>query len=100
MYGIFILAIVTVFVAGLMAGRTPDYIGKKIRPTEMRYAALYFLTCSGHPDHGGASATGDKFSTDRILTRAFEAAFDGLFFTFMVANVAGRMLVRACGAEA
>jgi K+-transporting ATPase ATPase A chain len=44
MYGILILAIVTVFVGGLMVGRTPEYLGKKIRPTEMKYAALYFLT--------------------------------------------------------
>jgi K+-transporting ATPase ATPase A chain len=44
MYGLLVLAIVTVFVAGLMVGRTPEYIGKKIRPTEMKYAALYFLT--------------------------------------------------------
>jgi len=44
MYGLLILAIVTVFVAGLMVGRTPEYIGKKIRPVEMKYAALYFLT--------------------------------------------------------
>jgi potassium-transporting ATPase potassium-binding subunit len=44
MYGILILAIVTVFVAGLMVGRTPEYLGKKIRPLEMKYAALYFLT--------------------------------------------------------
>jgi potassium-transporting ATPase potassium-binding subunit len=44
MYGILILAVVTVFVAGLMVGRTPEYIGKKIRPREMKYAALYFLT--------------------------------------------------------
>jgi K+-transporting ATPase ATPase A chain len=44
MYGILVLAMVTVFVAGLMVGRTPEYLGKKIRPTEMKYAALYFLT--------------------------------------------------------
>jgi len=44
MYGLLILAIVTVFVGGLMVGRTPEYIGKKIRPVEMKYAALYFLT--------------------------------------------------------
>jgi len=44
MYGILVLAIVTVFVGGLMVGRTPEYIGKKIRPTEMKYASLYFLT--------------------------------------------------------
>jgi potassium-transporting ATPase potassium-binding subunit len=44
MYGILVLAMVTVFVAGLMVGRTPEYLGKKIRPAEMKYAALYFLT--------------------------------------------------------
>ncbi|HEX5289505.1 MAG TPA: potassium-transporting ATPase subunit KdpA [Streptosporangiaceae bacterium] len=44
LYGILILAIVTVFVGGLMVGRTPEYLGKKIRPAEMKYAALYFLT--------------------------------------------------------
>jgi len=43
MYGLLVLAIVTVFVAGLMVGRTPEYLGKKIRPVEMKYAALYFL---------------------------------------------------------
>src|SRR5260370_36588058 len=35
---------VTVVVGGLRVGRTPEYFGKKIRPTEMKYAALYFLT--------------------------------------------------------
>jgi K+-transporting ATPase ATPase A chain len=44
LYGILVLAIVTVFVGGLMVGRTPEYLGKKIRPQEMKYAALYFLT--------------------------------------------------------
>jgi K+-transporting ATPase ATPase A chain len=44
LYGLLVLAIVTVFVGGLMVGRTPEYLGKKIRPTEMKYAALYFLT--------------------------------------------------------
>jgi potassium-transporting ATPase potassium-binding subunit len=44
LYGILILAVITVFIGGLMVGRTPEYIGKKIRPTEMKYAALYILT--------------------------------------------------------
>jgi K+-transporting ATPase ATPase A chain len=43
LYGILMLAVVTVFVAGLMVGRTPEYLGKKIRPAEMKYAALYIL---------------------------------------------------------
>ncbi len=47
-----------------------------------------------------ANLTHDKFAADRILTRAFEADLDGLFFAFTVANLAGRMLVQACGSEA
>ncbi|MFI7094307.1 potassium-transporting ATPase subunit KdpA [Streptomyces lydicus] len=44
LYGILILAIVAVFVAGLMVGRTPEYLGKKLRGREMKYASLYILT--------------------------------------------------------
>ncbi|WP_338743603.1 potassium-transporting ATPase subunit KdpA [Actinomadura luteofluorescens] len=44
LYGILILAVVTVFVAGLMVGRTPEYLGKKIGSREIKFAALYFLT--------------------------------------------------------
>jgi K+-transporting ATPase ATPase A chain len=44
LYGILILAVITVFVAGLMIGRTPEYLGKKIGSREIRLASLYFLT--------------------------------------------------------
>ncbi|MEY9967840.1 K+-transporting ATPase ATPase A chain [Streptacidiphilus sp. MAP12-16] len=44
LYGILILAIVTVFVAGLMVGRTPEYLGKKLGAREMKFASLYILT--------------------------------------------------------
>jgi K+-transporting ATPase ATPase A chain len=43
LYGILILAIVTVFVAGLMVGRTPEYLGKKLGAREMKFASLYIL---------------------------------------------------------
>ncbi|MFF5297667.1 potassium-transporting ATPase subunit KdpA [Paractinoplanes globisporus] len=43
LYGLLILAVITVFVAGLMVGRTPEYIGKKIGAREMKLASLYFL---------------------------------------------------------
>ncbi|OBH06426.1 potassium-transporting ATPase subunit KdpA [Mycobacterium sp. E1747] len=43
LYGILILAVITVFVAGLMVGRTPEYLGKKITPREIKLAASYFL---------------------------------------------------------
>ncbi|MFC4244035.1 potassium-transporting ATPase subunit KdpA [Gryllotalpicola reticulitermitis] len=44
LYGILIMAIVAVFLAGLMVGRTPEYLGKKIGSREIKLASLYFLT--------------------------------------------------------
>ena len=43
LYGILILAVVTVFIAGLLVGRTPEYLGKKIGPREIKLASLYIL---------------------------------------------------------
>lgn len=43
LYGMLILAVVTVFVAGLMVGRTPEYLGKKIGAREIKLASMYFL---------------------------------------------------------
>ena len=43
LYGMLVLAVITVFVAGLMVGRTPEYLGKKITPREIKLAAAYFL---------------------------------------------------------
>jgi K+-transporting ATPase ATPase A chain len=44
LYGMLILAVITVFIAGLMVGRTPEYLGKKINPREIKLASAYFLT--------------------------------------------------------
>ncbi|NED54364.1 potassium-transporting ATPase subunit KdpA [Micromonospora aurantiaca] len=43
LYGLLILAVITVFVAGLMVGRTPEYLGKKIGAREIKFASMYFL---------------------------------------------------------
>ncbi|MGE0553123.1 MAG: potassium-transporting ATPase subunit KdpA, partial [Gemmatimonadales bacterium] len=43
LYGLLIFAIVAVFVAGLMVGRTPEYLGKKIEPFEMKMASIAVL---------------------------------------------------------
>jgi K+-transporting ATPase ATPase A chain len=43
LYGILIMAIIAVFVAGLMVGRTPEYLGKRIGRREMTFASLYIL---------------------------------------------------------
>lgn len=43
LYGMLAFVLVAVFVAGLMVGRTPEYLGKKIEPFEMKMAALLIL---------------------------------------------------------
>jgi K+-transporting ATPase ATPase A chain len=43
LYGLLVLAIVTVFIAGLLVGRTPEYLGKKIGPKEIKLASIYIL---------------------------------------------------------
>ena len=50
LYGMLIMAIIAVFLAGLMVGRTPEYLGKKIGTREIKLAACYIL------DHPGARA--------------------------------------------
>jgi K+-transporting ATPase ATPase A chain len=44
LYGILVMAVVAVFLAGLMVGRTPEYLRKRIRSREIKLASLYFLT--------------------------------------------------------
>ena len=43
LYGILMMVVLTVFIAGLMVGRTPEYLGKKIRAREVQMAMLYVL---------------------------------------------------------
>ena len=56
LYGMLMLAVVTVFLAGLMVGRTPEYLGKKIGQREIVLVAFYVLTTPvlpAHRDRGG-----------------------------------------------
>ena len=43
LYGMLIFAILTVFIAGLMVGRTPEYLGKKVQALEMKLVVLYII---------------------------------------------------------
>ncbi|SKB00327.1 K+-transporting ATPase ATPase A chain [Agreia bicolorata] len=43
LYGMLILAVIAVFIAGLLVGRTPEYLGKKLGPREIKLASLYIL---------------------------------------------------------
>ncbi len=44
LYGMLVFAVITVFIAGLMVGRTPEYLGKKIDKKEVKMAMLFILT--------------------------------------------------------
>jgi K+-transporting ATPase ATPase A chain len=44
LYGMLVMAVLAVFIAGLVVGRTPEYLGKKIEGKEMKLAMLYILT--------------------------------------------------------
>lgn len=44
LYGMLILAVVTVFISGLLVGRTPEYLGKRIGGREMKLASFYILS--------------------------------------------------------
>ncbi len=43
LYGMLVFVLLSVFIAGLMVGRTPEYLGKKVEAREMKLAALYIL---------------------------------------------------------
>ncbi len=58
LYGILVLAILTVFLAGLMVGRTPEYVGKKIGRREVTFVALYILAMPTLVLVGGALTAG------------------------------------------
>jgi K+-transporting ATPase ATPase A chain len=44
LYGMLVFALLAVFIAGLMVGRTPEYLGKKVQAAEMKLVVLYLLT--------------------------------------------------------
>lgn len=43
LYGVLVMALLAVFIAGLMVGRTPEFLGKKIQATEIKLVVLYIL---------------------------------------------------------
>jgi K+-transporting ATPase ATPase A chain len=67
MYGMLIFAIITVFIAGLMVGRTPEYLGKKIEMFEMKMAIVVILIVNSLVKIGTAIAVSTKAGTTGIL---------------------------------
>jgi K+-transporting ATPase ATPase A chain len=67
LYGILVFAIIAVFIAGLMVGRTPEYLGKKIEMYEMKMAALIILIPVVEILFGTAVALSSQAGTSAIL---------------------------------
>jgi potassium-transporting ATPase potassium-binding subunit len=70
LYGILVLAVMTVFVAGLMVGRTPEYLRKKITAREMKLVSLYILTTPAVVLVGAAVAMGLAIARASIFNTA------------------------------
>ena len=66
LYGILLLAILAVFLAGLMVGRTPEYLGKKIEAREIKFAMLSLLLLPGLVLGFAAISVGLKVALDSL----------------------------------
>ncbi|GII76388.1 potassium-transporting ATPase potassium-binding subunit [Sphaerisporangium rufum] len=100
LYGMLILAVITVFVAGLMVGRTPEYLGKRIGTREIKLASLYFLvtpalvlagTATAMATGTGRSAmlnTGPHGLSEILYAYTSAAANNGSAFAGLGANTA------------
>ena len=67
LYGMLVFALITVFIAGLMVGRTPEYLGKKIEAFEMKMSALVILLPSAAVLIGTALAVATQAGRSGIL---------------------------------
>ncbi|MFI7588668.1 potassium-transporting ATPase subunit KdpA [Spongisporangium articulatum] len=86
LYGLLVLAVITVFVAGLMVGRTPEYLGKKIRGREMTFASLYLLTTPALLLIGTASAMALRTARDSMLNAEAHGFSEVLYAYTSAAN--------------
>jgi K+-transporting ATPase ATPase A chain len=80
LYGVLMFAIVAVFIAGLMVGRTPEYLGKKIEAYEMKAASLVVLFPCAATLVGTAIACASKSGTDGVLTNGGPHGFSEILY--------------------
>ncbi|WP_214109825.1 potassium-transporting ATPase subunit KdpA [Acrocarpospora catenulata] len=85
LYGMLVLAVITVFVAGLMVGRTPEYLGKKIGSREIKLASLYFLVTPVLVLTGTAVAMGNEAGLAAMLNTGSHG-FSEILYAFTSAS--------------
>jgi len=98
LYGILIFVILTVFIAGLMVGRTPEYLGKKIEAFEVKMAIMAVIApsfiilvftaiaCMTNAGLGSLSAKGPHGFTEMLYAFTSAAANNGSAFAGLNAN--------------
>jgi K+-transporting ATPase ATPase A chain len=79
LYGMLVLAVVAVFVAGLMVGRTPEYLGKRLGRREMTLASLYILTTPALVLIGAAVAMALPAGRDSLLNAGPHGLSEALY---------------------
>ncbi|MEV4161753.1 potassium-transporting ATPase subunit KdpA [Nonomuraea dietziae] len=85
LYGMLVLAVITVFVAGLMVGRTPEYLGKKIGSREIKLASMYFLVAPILVLVGTAVAMGNEAGLAAMLNSG-PHGFSEILYAFTSAS--------------
>ena len=86
LYGMLVLAVLSVFVAGLMVGRTPEYLGKKIGGREVKFASLYILTTPAIALVGTAVAMGSAKERASMLNSGAHGLSEVLYAFTSAAN--------------
>jgi len=86
LYGMLILAVLAVFVAGLMVGRTPEYLKKKITAREMKLVSLYILTTPTVVLVGASLAMGLAVARASILNTDSPHGFSEVLYAFTSAG--------------
>jgi len=98
LYGLLVVLLLTVFIAGLMVGRTPEYLGKKLGAADMKMAAVYILIVPAtvlifagaslllHGPAGDMLSTGPHGLTEVVYAFASSANNNGSAFAGLSAN--------------
>ena len=89
LYGLLMIAMLAVFLGGLMIGRTPEYLGKRLQRREITFVALYLLTVPTLLLTGVAIAIGTRSGTSGLLNTGAHGLSEGLYALTSAANSNG-----------
>jgi potassium-transporting ATPase potassium-binding subunit len=89
LYALLVFALLAVFLGGLMIGRTPEYLGKRVRRREMTFVALYTLTMPATLLVGTALAIGSHTGKASLLNGGAHGLSEAMYALTSAANSNG-----------